>query len=781
MTTSTPDIQPAVQHTVQVAIAGAGPVGLMMANYLGQMGISVLLVEKLDTLIDYPRAIGIDDESLRAMQAVGLVNDVLPHTTPWHAMRFLTPKGRCFADIQPMTDEFGWSRRNAFIQPQVDAVMYHGLQRFPQVRCLFSREVEAFSQNGDGVTLNLKGPDGERETVRADWLVACDGGASFIRRTLNVPFEGKTAPNQWIVIDIANDPLATPHVYLCCDPVRPYVSAALPHGVRRFEFMVMPGETEAQLSEPHNMRRLLSKVLPDPDRVELIRQRVYTHNARLAERFRIDRVLLAGDAAHIMPVWQGQGYNSGMRDAFNLAWKLALVVNGKAGEALLDSYQQERRDHAKAMIDLSVTAGHVLAPPKRWQGAVRDGLSWLLNYLPPVKRYFLEMRFKPMPQYREGALLIDAAGKTVLPGLIDTHLHFSGNLTDDDTDWVMQPLLEKQAVAVKQAYDCLTHGLTTVCEIGRFGIQIRDCIDKGVFKGPRVLATGLGFCRVAGHGDSHHCTQELNKESHPWGDQVDGPWDLRKAVRRRLRENPDAIKIWATGGGIWRWDSGRDQHYCSEEIQAVVEEAKMVGIPVWSHCYNNHAAAYDSVRFGCEQLIHGFDIDERTMDLMAEQGTFFTPTIAFLPTWYATYPPVYVPELHDKYEGTLVEKELQRNYDCLREAKKRGVVMTIGSDSFSFVTPYGTCSIEEMYEFVDKIGFTPVETITCATLNGAKMCHIEDETGSIEAGKCADLLVVNGDVAADIHVLNTDNMDVIMKDGWIIEAGTFGEANKYSA
>lgn len=412
MTTSNPDIQPAVQHTAQVAIVGAGPVGLAIANYLGQMGVSVLLIEKLESLIDYPRAIGIDDESLRAMQAVGLVDKVLPHTTPWHAMRFMTPKGRCFADIQPMTDEFGWSRRNAFIQPQVDGVLYAGLSRFPNVRCLFSREVEAFSQNGDNVTLNLKGSAGEHETVRADWLVACDGGASLIRRTLNIPFEGKTAPNQWIVIDIANDPLATPHVYLCCDPVRPYVSAALPHGVRRFEFMVMPGETEAQLSEPHNMRQLLSKVLPDPDNVEPIRQRVYTHNARIAERFRVDRVLLAGDAAHIMPVWQGQGYNSGMRDAFNLAWKLALVVNGKAGEALLDSYQQERRDHAKAMIDLSVTAGNVLAPPKRWHGAVRDGISWLLNYLPPVKRYFLEMRFKPMPQYREGALLVEGEGKT---------------------------------------------------------------------------------------------------------------------------------------------------------------------------------------------------------------------------------------------------------------------------------------------------------------------------------------------------------------------------------
>lgn len=412
MTTSNPDIQPAVQHIAQVAIAGAGPVGLMIANYLGQMGVSVLLIEKLASLIDYPRAIGIDDEALRAMQAVGLVDNVLPHTTPWHAMRFLTPKGRCFADIQPMTDEFGWSRRNAFIQPQVDAVMYDGLKRFPHVRCLFSREVEAFTQNGDNVTLNIKGLNGERETVRADWLVACDGGASFIRRTLNIPFEGKTAPNQWIVIDIANDPLATPHVYLCCDPVRPYVSAALPHGVRRFEFMVMPGETEAQLSEPDNMRQLLSKVLPDPDRVELIRQRVYTHNARIAERFRVDRVLLAGDAAHIMPVWQGQGYNSGMRDAFNLAWKLELVVNGKAGDSLLDSYQQERRDHAKAMIDLSVTAGNVLAPTKRWHGAVRDGISWLLNYLPPVKRYFLEMRFKPMPQYRDGVLLAEGESKT---------------------------------------------------------------------------------------------------------------------------------------------------------------------------------------------------------------------------------------------------------------------------------------------------------------------------------------------------------------------------------
>lgn len=398
-----------LELTADVAIVGAGPVGLMIANYLGQRGVNVTLVEKLDTLIDYPRAIGLDDESLRTFQAVGLADKVLPHTTPWHAMRFLTPKGRCFADIQPKTDEFGWSRRNAFIQPLADRVLFDGLQRFSNVKVLFSRELDSFEQSDSAVVLNLKDQHGRSERLNARYLIGCDGGNSLVRRSLDISFEGKTAPNQWIVVDIANDPLSTPHVYLCCDPVRPYVSAALPHGVRRFEFMVMPGETETELSKPENLRKLLSKVLPNPDRIELIRSRVYTHNARLAGRFRQGRVLLAGDAAHIMPVWQGQGYNSGMRDALNLAWKLALVIKGLAADSLLDSYEQERRDHAKAMINLSVLAGHVLAPPKRWQGTLRDGVSWLLNYLPPVKRYFVEMRFKPMPQYTRGALIVPTA------------------------------------------------------------------------------------------------------------------------------------------------------------------------------------------------------------------------------------------------------------------------------------------------------------------------------------------------------------------------------------
>lgn len=393
------------EFTTEVAILGAGPVGLTLANYLSKQGVQVTVIEQLDQLIDYPRAIGIDDEALRTIQSLGLVEQVLPHTTPNHAMRFLTPKGHCFADIQPLTREFGFSRRNAFIQPQVDNVLLQGLKQYSQTQVLFSRQLTEFSQDAQSVTLKMQNKQGQNEVVKAQYLIACDGGNSVVRRTLNIGFDGKTAPNQWIVIDIENDPLATPHIYLCCDPVRPYVSAALPHGIRRFEFMVMPGETQEELSKPENINKLLAKVLPNTQNIEVIRQRVYTHNARIADKFRVDRILLAGDAAHIMPVWQGQGYNSGMRDAFNLGWKMALVVKGKAGPELLDSYQIERKDHAKAMIDLSVMAGHVLAPPKKWQGFVRDGIAYALNYIKPIKQYLLEMRFKPMPQYHDGVLI----------------------------------------------------------------------------------------------------------------------------------------------------------------------------------------------------------------------------------------------------------------------------------------------------------------------------------------------------------------------------------------
>ena len=131
--------------------------------------------------------------------------------------------------------------------------------------------------------------------------------------------------------------------------------------------------------------------------------------------------------------------------------------------------------------------------------------------------------------------IIDITGKTIMPGLIDTHLHFSGNLNDNDSDWVREPLLQKQVMAVQQSHECLENGLTTVGEISRFGIPIRDMVNSGQMQGPRIIASGRGFCATASHGDSHNCSIEEVYEGHPWAEAVDGPWELRKAVRRRLR------------------------------------------------------------------------------------------------------------------------------------------------------------------------------------------------------------------------------------------------------
>ena len=172
-----------------IVIIGAGPVGLTMANTLGLYGVKVLVVEKLDQIIDYPRAIGIDDEALRTLQTAGLAQQVQAHITPDHWMRFVTADGRCFASIEPRTDEFGWSRRNAFIQPQIDNILHQGLARFPHVRVLFGHQLASFTQDADGVSVQLERSEPgagapELAQVRAAYLVGADGGNSLVRRTL---------------------------------------------------------------------------------------------------------------------------------------------------------------------------------------------------------------------------------------------------------------------------------------------------------------------------------------------------------------------------------------------------------------------------------------------------------------------------------------------------------------------------------------------------------------------------------------------------------------------
>ena len=389
---------------VDVVVVGAGPVGLTLANILGLQGVSTLVVEERDTLIDYPRGVGLDDESLRTFQAIGLVERILPHTVPNQILRFVDAKRRVLAEMAPPDARFGWPKRNGFVQPLVDAELLSGLDRFEHVDVWWGHPMTSCTETADAVTVELDGEAG-RKDVRARYVVGCDGGRSTTRRLMGVSFDGTTSPTRWLVVDVANDPLGHPNSEVGADPERPYASISIAHGIRRFEFMIHADETDEQAEDPAFLARMLAYFVPHPDRVEVIRHRVYTHHSRIAGAFRRGRLLLAGDAAHLMPVWQGQGYNSGIRDAANLGWKLAAVVTGHAEDALLDTYDVERRKHARAMIDLSTMVGRVISPTNRRVAAVRDLVVRSASIVPSLKRYVLEMRFKPMPRYEQGAVV----------------------------------------------------------------------------------------------------------------------------------------------------------------------------------------------------------------------------------------------------------------------------------------------------------------------------------------------------------------------------------------
>ncbi|MGV0794307.1 bifunctional 3-(3-hydroxy-phenyl)propionate/3-hydroxycinnamic acid hydroxylase [Mycolicibacterium sp. XJ1819] len=392
---------------VDVVIVGAGPSGLTLANILGLQGVSTLVADERDSLIDYPRGVGLDDEALRTFQSIGLVEHILPHTVPNQILRFFDAKRQLLAEMAPPDARFGWPKRNGFVQPMVDAELRRGLDRFAHVEVRWKHRMQNCTETADSVTVEFA--DGQHP-VRARYVVGCDGGRSATRRLMGVSFDGTTSSTRWLVVDVANDPLGHPNSEVGADPERPYVSISIAHGIRRFEFLIHPDESDEMAADPVFVRRMLAQRVPYPERVDIIRHRVYTHHSRIASSFRKGRLMLAGDAAHLMPVWQGQGYNSGIRDAGNLGWKLAAVVTGQAEDSLLDTYDVERRKHARAMIDLSTLVGRVISPTNRRVAALRDRLIHAASVVPTLKRYVLEMRFKPMPRYQQGAVVHPAAG-----------------------------------------------------------------------------------------------------------------------------------------------------------------------------------------------------------------------------------------------------------------------------------------------------------------------------------------------------------------------------------
>ena len=359
-----------------VLVSGFGPVGQVAANVLGQRGFRVAVFDVATSIYNLPRAAHFDGEVMRIFQSIGLAEAVLPACAEVKGMHFLSAKGETLLafDAPEGPTSNGWPVGYLFYQPDLEQALQAGVRRYPNVDVFTGHDVTAIDNREDGVALTvLDTRSGEEKTFEGDWLWGCDGARSLTRKALGIGLEDFGLDQPWLVIDaLLKRDCELPKLALqICDPARPstFVPSCGRH--RRWEFMLMPGESPEELEQPEAYWRILSRWIT-PDDAEVIRAVVYRFHALIAKDYRRGRAFILGDAAHQMPPFLGQGMCAGIRDVANLAWKLDAVRQGNGGEGLLDTYYEERAPHVRTIISRAVAAGQVIQATDLKAAAARD-------------------------------------------------------------------------------------------------------------------------------------------------------------------------------------------------------------------------------------------------------------------------------------------------------------------------------------------------------------------------------------------------------------------------
>ena len=356
-----------MQHQAEydVGIIGYGPVGATLANLLGCAGLSAAVFEREASAYHLPRAAHFDGEVMRVFQSIGLAAEIAPTTFVNVGMQFVNAHGKLLIDW-PRPQEIGpqgWHPSYRFHQPALEQVLRRGVGRFPGHRELFRHDV--FALDDEGPHLRVRHEDLSKGTLhetRCRAVVGCDGARSTVRRFIGSPLEDLGSHERWLVVDVvlhALLPALKDQTIQLCDPARPTTVARAVGLRRRWEFKVMPGEDPTGIAKPERVWELLAPWLR-PDQAVIERAAVYVFHSVLARSWRRSRMMLAGDAAHQTPPFLGQGMCAGIRDAANLAWKLALVLRGQAPDTLLDTYETERAPHARAYIEQAVRLGNLV-------------------------------------------------------------------------------------------------------------------------------------------------------------------------------------------------------------------------------------------------------------------------------------------------------------------------------------------------------------------------------------------------------------------------------------
>jgi flavoprotein hydroxylase len=369
-----------------VVIVGAGPVGLTTAIQLGARGWRVGVVERWPRPYALPRAVVFDHEVARILASLGLSHILPTLSEPASDYEWRNGKGETLLKLAfDETSHSGWPYMNMFTQPRLEEALEDRARAIPTVRILRGWEAVGLVEQATDVCLTVTRTDDsgvvdnghtpERRRLRASYVVGCDGANSFVRSHMGVSMTDLGFQYEWLVLDVIpheKERLWTPLNLQLCDPARPSTVVSGGPGRRRWEFMRMPGETVDELNREETAWRLLADWDLHPGNATLERHSVYTFQARWADSWRTGRLLLAGDSAHLMPPFAGQGMCSGIRDAANLTWKLDLVLSGRADDALLDTYTEERSQHLQYAIELSVFLGRIICEPDAAAAAERD-------------------------------------------------------------------------------------------------------------------------------------------------------------------------------------------------------------------------------------------------------------------------------------------------------------------------------------------------------------------------------------------------------------------------
>lgn len=382
---------------VPVVIIGAGPTGLSAATLLGQYGVRCLLLERWEGIYSQPRAVHLDDEIFRVLARMGVGEDFAAISRPCHGLRLVDRNHRVLGEFRRGVAEgkHGFPEANMFDQPELEEILRTNLKRFDSITLRGNAEVTQLTQDGAG-SVHIDYVDrvtGTEHSIEAEYVLGCDGANSIVRSVIGATLRDLNFEQRWLVVDVAAaaELDAWEGVHQVCDPARAATYMRIGTARYRFEFRLNATETVADYRDMTKLHPLVApwtKDLP-VEQLQLVRVAEYTFRARVADRWRDRRVFILGDAAHLTPPFIGQGLCAGVRDAANLSWKLAGVLDGALPEGVLDSYEAERKPHAAALIRLAKLVGTAMTEGGEFGNLLRRVLAPRLHRVPAFASHIL--------------------------------------------------------------------------------------------------------------------------------------------------------------------------------------------------------------------------------------------------------------------------------------------------------------------------------------------------------------------------------------------------------